>query len=117
LAPGHPAAHYHLGEALTGLDQLEQAEQHLHLALAAEPNVAATHNALASVLLRQGLHSQAEQSFRDALVLDPTSPFSHANLALVLSRHVATRRRRTRRTRPWRRPAASGARWTTTIST
>jgi tetratricopeptide (TPR) repeat protein len=47
LALGHPAAHYHLGEVLTGLDQLDQAEEHLRLALAAEPNVAATHNALA----------------------------------------------------------------------
>ena len=41
LAPGHPAAHYHLGEVLAGLDQIGPAEQQLRLAVAAEPNVAA----------------------------------------------------------------------------
>jgi predicted O-linked N-acetylglucosamine transferase (SPINDLY family) len=84
LAPGHPAAHYHLGEVLAGLDQIEQAEQHLRLAVAAEPNVAASHNELGRVLMRRGALRDAEASFRRAIALDRTLPFSHANLALAL---------------------------------
>jgi tetratricopeptide (TPR) repeat protein len=84
LAPGHPAAHYHLGELLAGLGQIEQAEQQLRLAVAAEPNVMLHLITSSAGAHARGALRDAEASFRRAITLDRTLPFSHANLALVL---------------------------------
>jgi tetratricopeptide (TPR) repeat protein len=78
--------HMRLGEVLARMDQPDQAEQHLDLALRADPHAYHALATRAILLSKRGAHRDAADHYRAAMRADPTQGEPHLNLALDLEK-------------------------------
>jgi choline-sulfatase len=83
-APEDYTAHYNLGVLATLEGKWDEGEQHLDLALAADPNSSEAHNTLGSLYLRRGELDRAREAFLKTIALDAKLVGAHYNLGLVL---------------------------------
>ena len=98
IEPGMPRAHHNLADVLFQARQFAEAAAHYEAALAANPNLAITHNGLGMVLLLQSeidqLQGKADEAarkraaaierFERALEINPNLADAHANLGIAL---------------------------------
>lgn len=83
-APLSAQAHFHHGNALSGLGRAGDAVRAYHRALALEPALEAASLNLGTLYEHQGQPAAAEPHYRRAVALTPLSPTAHYNLATVL---------------------------------
>jgi Flp pilus assembly protein TadD len=83
------AALYDEADRLKDAGQLDEAAGKLNEALAAEPNYALAHSALAVVLQRLGKHEEAIEHAQKACELEPDDPFSYTALSVTYQRAFA----------------------------
>lgn len=83
-APELPRLHQHLGNALVGLKQFEEATYHFKIALALAPDDAKVHNNVARLYYKQQDFTCAHQHFTEAIRLQPYYLEAQLNLGLVL---------------------------------
>ncbi len=76
--------HNNLGNILSNLGRVGEAEACFRRALALQPDSAETLNSLGATLSGLGRFSEAEACFRRTLVLQPDSAYAHNNLGNVL---------------------------------
>lgn len=77
-------AHFHHGNALSGLGRAGDAVRAYHRALVLEPALEAASLNLGTLYEHQGQPAAAEPHYRRAVALTPHSPTAHYNLATVL---------------------------------
>ncbi|MEX2305946.1 MAG: tetratricopeptide repeat protein [Pirellulales bacterium] len=85
----NPVALYDEADKLKDAGQLEEAAAKLNEALAADPNYALAHSALAVVLQKLGRHEEAIQHAQKASELEPDDPFSYTALSVTYQRAFA----------------------------
>jgi tetratricopeptide (TPR) repeat protein len=85
VAPGPPALHNNLGNALAAEGRWEAAVRQYEIALSIYPDYARAHNNLGSALAKQGRLEPAIEHFRRALELEPDYGPARANLERALS--------------------------------
>jgi tetratricopeptide (TPR) repeat protein len=83
------AALYDEADRLKDAGKLDEAAAKLNEALAAEPNYALAHSALAIVLQRLGRHDEAIEHAKKACELEPDDPFSYTALSVTYQRAFA----------------------------
>ncbi|TNE89158.1 MAG: tetratricopeptide repeat protein [Deltaproteobacteria bacterium] len=84
--PGHPGAHFLLGDALRDLQEPEAAEEHYRAALRADPQHASSWSGLASVLFDQLRYEEARNAALRAIRADPGEPEGYYVRALLRER-------------------------------
>jgi tetratricopeptide (TPR) repeat protein len=84
-----PNALYDEADKLKDAGKLEDAAAKLHEALAADPNYALAHAALAVVTQRLGRHEEAVEHAKKVCELDPEDPFSFTALSVTYQRAFA----------------------------
>jgi tetratricopeptide (TPR) repeat protein len=85
VAPRDARASHDLGLNLLGQGRAAEAVTHLRAASESDPDVAETHNALASALYETGDVAGAEREFREAIRVEPTYTMARQNLARLLA--------------------------------
>lgn len=83
------AALYDQADKLKDEGKLDEAAARLSEALAAEPNYALAHSALAVVLQRMGKHDEAIEHAQKVCELEPDDPFSHTAMSVTFQRAYA----------------------------
>lgn len=73
--------HYGLARKLVAKQETQDAEFHFRKSLEANPNVAALHNDLGTVLAQMGRMEEAEKHFAEAIRLQPDYPLAEKNRA------------------------------------
>ena len=84
-----PVALYDEADKLKDEGKLEEAAAKLNEALAADPNYALAHSALAVVLQKLGRHEEAIQHAQKVCELEPNDPFSFTALSVTYQRAFA----------------------------
>jgi tetratricopeptide (TPR) repeat protein len=84
-----PVALYDEADKLKDAGKLEEAVAKLTEALAADPNYALAHSALAVVLQKLGRHEEAIQHAQKVSELEPDDPFSFTALSVTFQRAFA----------------------------
>lgn len=84
-----PVALYDEADKLKDQGKLDDAVAKLNEALAADPNYALAHSALAVVLQRLGKHEEAIQHARKVCEIEPHDPFSFTALSVTYQRAYA----------------------------
>lgn len=84
-----PVKLYDEADKLKDAGQLEEAVAKLGEALAADPNYALAHSALAVILQRLGQHEEAITHARKACEIEPDDPFSFTALSVTYQRAFA----------------------------
>ena len=84
-----PAALYDEADKLKDAGKLDDAVAKLNEALAADPNYALAHSALAVVLQKLGRHEEAIASAQKVCELEPDDPFSFTALSVTFQRAFA----------------------------
>jgi tetratricopeptide (TPR) repeat protein len=84
-----PIALYDQADKLKDQGNIEEAVAKLKEALAADPNYALAHSALAVVLQKLGKHEEAIEHARRACELEPNDPFSFTALSVTYQRAFA----------------------------
>jgi tetratricopeptide (TPR) repeat protein len=84
-----PVALYDEADKLKDAGKLEEAVAKLNEALAADPNYALAHSALAVVLQKLGRHEDAIQHAQKVCELEPDDPFSYTALSVTYQRAFA----------------------------
>jgi tetratricopeptide (TPR) repeat protein len=82
---GDPQVHYHLGTALLGLKQYQQAEAPLRRSLALQPGHCGTLNNLGNALAGSGRHEAAIECFQEVLKLQPGDAPARYNMGRSLA--------------------------------
>ena len=77
-------AHYNLGTALGELDQLREAEEHLHQALRLNPRHASALQNLASVQVRQHSNEKALETYQRLIKIAPRNAAAYSGRAIAL---------------------------------
>jgi tetratricopeptide (TPR) repeat protein len=80
---------YDEADKLKDAGKLEEAVAKLNESLAADPNYALAHSALAVVLQRLGRHEEAIEHAQKVCQLDPDDPFSFTALSVTFQRAFA----------------------------
>ena len=102
LAPGFPAAHYNLGNALVEHNQHAEAAISFRNAIGLAPTLAEAHSNLGAALKQLGGLDEAARHCREAIALAPNFPLGHFNLGAIfeeqrdLEQAVASYRNATR---------------------
>lgn len=84
MDPTNLEARYHLGAALTEVDQYEEAHAHLHDVIQGDPQRAEAYNSLGYLYSRQGQSAPAITSYERAIAVRPNYAQAHLNLAIML---------------------------------
>lgn len=84
-----PVALYDEADKLKDQGKLDDAVAKLNEALAADPNYALAHAALAVVQQKLGKHEEAIQHARKVCEIDPHDPFSYTALSVTYQRAFA----------------------------
>jgi tetratricopeptide (TPR) repeat protein len=84
-----PARLYDEADKLKDAGQLEEAVAKLEEALAADPNYALAHSALAVVQQKLGRHDDAIQHAQRVAEIEPDDPFSYTALSVTYQRAFA----------------------------
>jgi tetratricopeptide (TPR) repeat protein len=84
-----PHTLYDEADRLKDEGKLDDAVAKLHEALAADPNYALAHSALAVVLQRLGRHEEAIEHARKVCEIEPEDPFSFTALSVTYQRAFA----------------------------
>jgi tetratricopeptide (TPR) repeat protein len=80
---------YDEADRLKDAGKPDEAVAKLNEALAADPNYALAHSALAVLLQRMGRHEEAIQHAEKVCELDPNDPFSFTALSVIYQRAFA----------------------------
>jgi tetratricopeptide (TPR) repeat protein len=80
---------YDQADKLKDEGRLDEAASKLNEALAADPNYALAHSALAVVLQRLGRHDEAIEHAQKVCDLEPAEPFSYTALSVTYQRAFA----------------------------
>jgi tetratricopeptide (TPR) repeat protein len=78
-------AYYNAGLAAQDLRQVEKAEEHYKLAIAANPNYVAEHSNYAILLSELNRKPEAEEQYKQAIAANPNDAAAHSNYAILLS--------------------------------
>src|SRR5215204_2188664 len=89
LSMSDPIALYDQADKLKDEGKIEDSAAKLKEALAADPNYALAHSALAVVLQKLGKHEEAIEHARRACELEPNDPFSFTALSVTYQRAFA----------------------------
>jgi tetratricopeptide (TPR) repeat protein len=89
LSMPDPVALYDQADKLKDEGKIEESAAKLKEALAADPNYALAHSALAVVLQKLGKHEEAIEHARRACELEPNDPFSFTALSVTYQRAFA----------------------------
>jgi tetratricopeptide (TPR) repeat protein len=84
-----PVALYDEADKLKDAGKLDDAVAKLNESLAADPNYALAHSALAVVLQKLGRHEEAIASAQKVCELEPDDPFSFTALSVTFQRAFA----------------------------
>ena len=84
-----PVELYDQADKLKDDGKLEESVARLHEALAADPNYALAHAALAVTLQKLGKHEEAVEHAQKVCELAPDDPFSYTALSVILQRVYA----------------------------
>jgi tetratricopeptide (TPR) repeat protein len=84
-----PIALYDEADRLKDAGQFDEAAVKLNESIAADPNYALAHSALAVVLQKLGRHEEAIQHAQKACELEPDDPFSYTALSVTYQRAFA----------------------------
>jgi tetratricopeptide (TPR) repeat protein len=84
-----PIALYDQADKLKDEGKIDESAAKLKEALAADPNYALAHSALAVVLQKLGKHEEAIDHARRACELEPNDPFSFTALSVTYQRAFA----------------------------
>jgi len=82
--PESADAHYFLGSLLGASGRLDDALEHLQIAIRLSPSAAAPRMDLGNVLHAQGRIEEAESAYRDAIGIDAGEAGAHRNLGMLL---------------------------------
>jgi tetratricopeptide (TPR) repeat protein len=83
LIEGIASHHVREGQLFLALDELEEAEKHIRLALKIDPRCGNAHVNLGIIYSRRGNNRKAIKSFKEAIALEGIYPAAHLNLFLA----------------------------------